>query len=64
MADDIDTSRPRATIIRRWAVTLILALAIGGCQDSCTPKPQCAPGQHAVRAPSHQGRVWECADIP
>lgn len=47
--------------MRRKILAAVLVL-LGGlaAETSCTPQPHCPAGQHAQRAPSHQGHVWEC----
>lgn len=39
------------------AVLTVSGLAV---DTSCTPPPHCPAGQHATRAPSHQGHMWDC----
>lgn len=60
MTNPIDNSRPRAIGV---LALILMMLGAAGIETSCTAPPHCPPGQHAERAPSHQGKVWECARV-
>ena len=46
---------------RRLAAAAIIALSALAVDTSCAAPPHCPAGQHAQRAPSHQGHMWDCA---
>jgi hypothetical protein len=41
----------------------MLALFNLAVDTSCTGPPKCSVGEHAVRAPSHQGHMWNCVPV-
>lgn len=45
---------------RLLVVLGLIGLAVLPVDTSCTAPPHCPAGQHAERAPSHQGHMWEC----
>jgi hypothetical protein len=51
--------------MKRWyrqlAAFALLAVSVIAVDTSCTAPPHCPAGQHAQRAPNHQGHMWECA---
>jgi hypothetical protein len=47
--------------VKRAIITFALLFAsVAAVDTSCTPPPHCPAGQHADRAPSHQGHMWQC----
>lgn len=55
------SAAPRRLMRRPRAIAGAALLSVAMLQGCWTAAPHCPPGQHAVRAPSHQGHVWDCA---
>jgi hypothetical protein len=51
----------RQRVARRIGALAIAAVSVLAVDTSCTAPSHCSAGQHAQRAPSHQGHMWECA---
>lgn len=54
------TSHKRLTAFVLFSMLVTANLAV---DTSCTAPPQCSVGEHAVRAPSYRGHMWDCVPV-